>query len=65
MVTERYGIKNKRIKTISGSYHVKICLLHTTKVMLKKKTSHQVEVEESVDKTAEQFFLPNLMPGVS
>ena len=37
MLTERYGIKNKWIKTISGSLHVKICLLHTTKVMLKKQ----------------------------
>ena len=32
--------------------------------MLKKKFSHQVEVQESVDKTAEQFFPPILTPGV-
>jgi len=29
-----------------------------------KKTSHQAEVQESVDKTAKQFFPPNLTPGV-
>ena len=33
--------------------------------MLKKKSSHQVEVQESVDNTAKQFFPPNLTPGVS
>jgi len=26
---------------------------------------HQVEVQESVDKNAKQFFPPNLTPGVS
>jgi len=33
--------------------------------MLRKKSSHQVEVQESVDKTAKQFFPPNLTPAVS
>jgi len=39
--------------------------------MVKKKSSHQVQVQESVDKTAKQFFPskqffpPNLTPGVS
>jgi len=32
--------------------------LFITYYMLKKKSSHQVEVQESVDKTAKQFFLP-------
>jgi len=29
------------------------------------KSSHQVEVQESIDKTAKQFFPPDLMPGIS
>ena len=33
------------------------CLLHITCF---KKSSHQVEVQESVDKTAKQFFLPGV-----
>jgi len=37
-------------------------LLH---VKIKKKSSHQFEVQESVHKTAKQFFPPNLAPGVS
>ena len=60
--SERYGIKNSWIKAISGSWHVIICLLHITCF---KKSSHQVEVQESVVKTAKQFFPPNLAPGVS
>ena len=48
--SELYGIKNE---------------LFITYYTLKKKSSHQVEVQESVDKTVKQFFPPNLMPGVS
>ena len=33
--------------------------------MLKKKPSLQAEEKESVDKTAKQFFPPNLTPVVS
>jgi len=29
------------------------------------QSSHQVEVQESVDKSAKQFFPPNLTQGVS
>ena len=57
--SERYGIKNEWIKTISGSYVI-ICLLHITCL---KKSSHQVQVQESVDKTAKQFFPLNLAPS--
>ena len=44
--------------------------LFSTYYMLKKKSSHQVEEQESVDKTAKQFFPPkqffpqNLTPRV-
>ena len=60
--SERYGVKSELMKTISGSLQLIICLLHITCF---KKSSHQVEVQESVDKTAKQFFPPNLTPGVS
>jgi len=33
--------------------------------MLKKESSHQVEVQESVDKTAKRFFPPILTPGAT
>ena len=57
--SERYGIKNECNN------------LFITYYMLKKKSSHQVEVQESVDKIAnqffppKQFFPPNLTPDVS
>ena len=39
--------------------------LFITYYMLKKKSSHLDEVQESIDKTAQQFFPTNLTPGIS
>ena len=60
--SERYGIKNEWIKRYQALNIVIICLLHITCL---KKSSHQVEVQESIDKTEKKFFPPNLTPGFS
>ena len=47
-------------KKLVSNMVLKTSELFITYHMLKKKSSHQVEVQESVDKAAKQFFPPNL-----